>query len=185
MKAAVPILLVLFSLPLWSAEPPRTIRRPLAAATKIQEYPCDRGYAWFYSDGRLSRCTLSREASFGEALLPSGSIIHLTEQGRPQFAFLSHNAVLGGYEVMGGSWLGTGEGNITAFYPSGKLKSAYLVRDQWVQGVPCRGGQWGILTDPQHGGNAVQFYENGKLKGCKVSVDFQGVASRHRIALQP
>jgi antitoxin component YwqK of YwqJK toxin-antitoxin module len=64
--------------------------------------------------------------------------------------------------------LGTSEGSVVAFYPSGKLKQCYLAGDQVVQGVPCMSG--GFFGDGRGGG--AMFNENGKLKSCKLTKDF-------------
>jgi len=164
---------------------PQVTRRTLASAQGIQGYPCAKGYAWFYADGRLNQCTVSRDAAFGEATVPEGSIIVLRPDGKPHHVFLSRDADIAGYRAMGGGLLGTAEGPVTAFYPSGKPKSIYLVGNQIVQGVPCRGGQWGIVTDPIGGGNAIVLYENGKLHGCKLTKDFDGVRRGQRIVRPP
>ena len=79
--------------------------------------------------------------------------------------------------------LGPAEGAITAFYASGKLHSFYLVNDQTVQGVPCRGGEWGIFTDTINGGNHVALYEDGRLQSCKLTRDFGGQKRGRRITL--
>jgi hypothetical protein len=164
---------------------PDVSRRNLEHTTEIQGYSCAKGYAWFYADGRLEQCVVSRETAFDDAHVPAGSIIVLRPDGRPNYCFLSHDTLIAGYRAMGPGWLPVAEGSITAFYPSGKLKSIYLVRDQTIQGVPCRGGQWGILTDPFGGGNHVEFYENGKLRGCKLTKTFSGIRHGGRFIQAP
>lgn len=161
------------------------IRVRVAQNTSIQGYPCARGYAWFYQNGALNRCTVSRDTSFGEAQIPTGAIIQLRPDGTTQYVMLAHDAVVAGYKVRGGGPLGPAEGAITSFYRSGKLHTIYLVEDQTIQGVPCRGGQWGIFTDPINGGNFVEFYENGKLRGCKLTRDFGGQKTGRRILVAP
>jgi len=187
MKRNVLLVLLACGLPCLAQSGPRpqVARCTVASAQEIQGYPCAKGYAWFYADGRLDQCTVSRDTPFGEATVPEGSIIVLRSDGKPHYVFLSRDAQIAGYRGMGGGWLGPGEGAMTAFYPSGKLKSIYLVGNQTVQGVPCRGGQWGIFTDPIGGGNATVFYEDGKLRGCKLTKDFNGVERGHRIVLPP
>ena len=59
---------------------------------EIQGYPCDKGYAFFYADGSLSQCSVSRGTQFGEARVPRGSIVHLTPDGKPAYAMLIHDA---------------------------------------------------------------------------------------------
>jgi antitoxin component YwqK of YwqJK toxin-antitoxin module len=81
---------------------------------------------------------------------------------------MSRDAPILGMTCMGGSLLGTSEGSVVAFYPSGKLKQCYLAGDQVVQGVPCMSG--GFFGDGRGGG--AMFNENGKLKSCKLTKDF-------------
>jgi hypothetical protein len=152
----------------WAGPQPEVHRRTLQSPTEIEGYPCAKGYAWFFADGRLNRCTVTREISFGEARIPAGSYIGLHPDGTPEIVQMSHNAPILGMTCMGGSWLGPGEGAMVAFYPSGKLKQCYLAGDQTVQGVPCMSG--GFFGDGRDGG--AIFHENGKLQSCKLTKDF-------------
>jgi len=151
-----------------AATPPATNHKMLDQPSVIQGYPCDKGFAWFFLDGRLQRCTLARAMSFGEARVPAGSMITLLPDGRPNFVQLSHSAPVAGYLCMGAGWMGVAEGSTTAFYPSGKLKQCYLAGDQMVQGVPCMNGS--LVGDGRGGG--AQFYESGKLRSCRLTRDF-------------
>jgi hypothetical protein len=151
-----------------AAAPPNTSRKTLDQPTEIQGYPCAKGYAWFFDDGRLSRCTVTREIAFGEARIPAGTYIALNSDGTPSFIQMSHDALILGMTCSGGSMLGPGEGSVVAFFPSGKLKQCYLAGDQIVQGVPCMSG--GLLHDGRGGG--AKFHENGKLASCKLTKDF-------------
>jgi hypothetical protein len=160
---------------------PATQRRTLQAPMEIQNFPCDKGYSWFYSDGSLSRCTLSRESAFGEAQAPPKSIIVLTPDGKPQFLLPIHDIRIAGNNCAGGSWFGPAEGSSAAFYPSGKLKQCYLAHDQAVQGVPCMNGD--IFGDGMGGG--VQFRENGTLASCKLSKNFGGKQRGERFVQAP
>jgi hypothetical protein len=152
--------------------PPHTYRKTLDQPTEIQGYPCARGYAWFFDDGRLNRCTVTREILFGEARIPAGSYIALNPEGTPNLVQMSHDAPILGMTCMGGSWLGPSEGSVVAFYPSGKLKLCYLAQDQTVQGVPCAPSSfWASLTGVNPG---VLFDESGKLRACKLTKDYGG-----------
>lgn len=146
---------------------PQTTRKTLDQPTEIQGYPCAKGYAWFFDDGRLNRCTVTQEIPFGEARIPAGTYIALNPDGTPSFIQMSHDAPVLGLTCMGGSWLGPGEGAMVAFYPSGKLKQCFLAGDQMVQGVPCMSS--GFFGDR---GSGAQFHENGKLKSCKLTKDY-------------
>jgi hypothetical protein len=146
----------------------QTHRARLKQPAQIQGYPCAKGYAWFFDDGRLNRCTVSVETAFGEARIPAGSFIALNSDGTPAFVQMAHNAPILGVTCLGGSWFGPSEGAMAGFYPSGKLKECYLAGDQTVQGVPCMNG--GIFGDGL--GLGAVFHETGKLKSCKLARDF-------------
>ena len=164
-------------------KPSDLTRRKLDQDTLIQGYPCRHSYAWFYPNGQLNRCFVSRDTSFGEAQIPSGSVVELWPEGATKYVMLAHDAVVAGYYVSGGSFLGPAEGAITSFYRSGKLHTAYLVHDQTIQGVPCRGSQWGIFTDPVHGGDSIVLYPDGRLRACKITRDFGGQKRGYRLVL--
>lgn len=152
----------------WAESRPPALRKTLHAAQEIQGYPCAKGYAWFYSDGRLETCTVERETVFGEARVPERSRIYLRTDGSPDFVFLSRDTRLVGLTCRGG-----GHSYMTAFYPSGKLKVCWLSGDQEVQGVPCMGASF--IADVFGGSVGVRFWENGKLNTCKLSKDFDGL----------
>jgi len=163
-----------------TAQPrPATQRTTLQKDTEIQGYPCAKGYAWFYADGKLENCAVSQETQFGEALIPRGSIIYLKPDGRPKFAMMQHNTEVAGVKCSGGNWLlGPSEGAMTDFYPSGKLELCFLSEDEVVQGVPCmRAGFLGLFGDGARRDGGAKFYESGKLHSCTLSKDF---GSQHR-----
>ena len=86
-------------------------RTKLRQATEIQGYACAKDYAWFYSDGKLQRCTTSREIAVGVAQVQRGSIIELLPDGRPNYVMMLHDAAVGEVECSGGNWLlGPSEG---------------------------------------------------------------------------
>ena len=163
----------------WAAAPPQASRKTLDQPTEIPGYACAKGYAWFYADGRLERCTVSRDTAFGEARVPAGSIIVLLPDGKPRYVMLIHDALIHGYKCAGGGQLGPSEGATTTFYPSGKLKLCWLAQDQMVQGIPCMAAG-GFLTAIFHrGGFGTDFHENGKLHSCTLSRDFGGQRRGH------
>jgi hypothetical protein len=165
----------------WAGSPAHTSRKTLDQPAEIQGYPCAKGYAWFYDNGSLNRCTMAREAAFGEARIPAGSIIALNPDGSPVFVQMSHDAPILGLTCLGGSWFGPAEGAMVGFYPSGKLKQCYLAGDQTVQGIPCMNG--GFFGDGRGGG--VKFRESGKLQSCKLSRDFGSLRRGDRFVQAP
>lgn len=165
----------------WAGSPAFALRKTLDRPTEIQGYPCAKGYAWFFDNGSLNRCTITREIPFGEARIPAGSYIALRPDGKPNFVQMSHDAPILGIACLGGSKLGPGEGSVVAFYPSGKLKQCYLAGDQTVQGIPCMNG--GFFGDGRGGG--IKFHENGKLQSCKLSQDFGSLRRGDRFVQAP
>jgi hypothetical protein len=161
----------------------QTYRKTLDQPQTIQSYPCDKGYAWFYADGRLERCTISRDVLFGELAVPARSIIQLLPDGSPKYAMLVRNTLINGLPCAGGGPLGPGEGATIELYPSGKFRLCFLTQDQVVQGVPCvRGGMLRALAGLDV---PVEFYESGKLKGCLLTAEYGGLHSGDRFAQEP
>ena len=117
-----------------------------------------------------------RKTAFGEAQVPSGSVITLHSDGHPKYVNLTHDASVLGYRCRGGGGSDR-ESDTTAFYPTGKLKLCWLAGNQDVQGIPCMDAGGFLAAIFHYGGGATEFYENGKLHRCTVSKDF-GVLRR-------
>jgi hypothetical protein len=141
-----------------------TSRRRLTADENFQAYPCAAGYAWFFSDGKLSSCRVARDTAFGDIAIPAGSQIYIEHNGVPRFVFLAHDAVVKGYPCRGGesAWS-------TALYPDGRLKTFWLAEDSLVDNIPCLRASF--LADVFGGGVEVDLHPNGRLKYCKLSRD--------------
>jgi hypothetical protein len=169
----------------WAADRPQTSRRKLEQITEIQGYSCTKSYAWFYADGRLERCFVSKDTKFGEVQVPSGSIIVLRPDGKPEYAMLEHDSWLLGYHCRGGGPLGPAEGAMTTFYPSGRLKLCWLVADQEIQGVPCASSGGFFFDMFHHGGWGTWFYGNGKLHKCYLAHDFESLKKGQEIVRPP
>ncbi len=166
------------------ASEPNAIRNKLDRETTIQGIPCARGDAWFYPNGALNQCTLSRPATIGDVLAPLHSVIALWPNGAPHYLTIPRSAVVGGYRVMGTPRAGSSSAVVTTFYSSGKLHSVYLVADQTIQGVPCRGGSsWNLLAEPDRDANYVEFFDDGTLQSCRLARDYNGHASGQRFFL--
>jgi len=169
----------------WAEAESETSRKTLQAPAEIQGYPCAKGYAWFYSNGSLRQCAVSRDTAFGEAQVPAGSIVVLLPDGKPRYVMLSHDATILGYHCRGGGPLGPAEGDATGFYPSGKLKLCWFVDDQEAQGVPCMAA--GSFFDAifHHDNVGTNFYESGRLHSCTLSKDFKGLRRGERYVQAP
>jgi hypothetical protein len=150
MKTTLLIVLTCFGWVSIGAATPDSHRKKLTQPTVIQGYPCAKGYAFFYADGKLDNCAVNQETQYGEALIPRGSIIYLKSEGSLWGVGLAHSTRIHDVLCDGGGFLGPAEGSETAFYPSGKLHQCYLAKNQVVQGVPCaQGGDAGISSWPR------------------------------------
>ena len=90
-------------------------RKTLEQAQDASGIPCAKGYAWFYADGKLQRCTTSREIAFGEAKVPAGSIVVLLADGKPDYAMMVRKGCGSGHPTLtvasrGNRVLGPSEG---------------------------------------------------------------------------
>lgn len=166
-----------------SASEPNAVRNKISHDSTIQGFPCARGAAWFYPDGSLNQCTLSRPAAIGDLRVPRGSVVEFWPSGTAHLLMLPHAGLLAGYRVRGGTRFGLSRGATTAFYRSGELRSFYLVGNQTIQGVPCRGGSWNTLTDPTGSETEVELYPDGKIQSCKLSQNFSGFHAGERIVI--
>jgi len=145
---------------------PHTTRKDLKAPQEFQGWPCAAGYVWFFADGKLESCTLSREIQVGEITAPEKSWIALSEEGVPRLVCLPGDAAVQGYPSRGGS---DEHSYSIALYPNGKLKTLWLSMDTTIEGVPCM--RAGFIADVFGGGVETEFHENGKLKACKLAAD--------------
>jgi hypothetical protein len=141
---------------------PSLEKENLVLPAEIHGYPCARGPAVFYDGTTLESCRLNRDAPFGEARLPAGSVIHLTPEGQFAFALLSRPTMVGGHACQG-----DGRVNPVVFYPGGKLKECWLASPEQIQGVPCARSTPATTTSVA--GGSAEFYENGKLRRCTLS----------------
>lgn len=183
--ALLPVCLVLAVVAsVCGASEPNAIRNKLESDKTIQGIPCARGTAWFYPDGALNECTLSRAVTLGGVEVPRRSVLELWPNGAAHYLTISRRAVVGGYRVMGGTGANSSSAVVTTFYSNGKLRSVYLAADRTIEGVPCRGGSaWNLLVDPANDTNYVEFFDDGKLKSCRLARDYEGHRSGDRLLL--
>jgi len=165
------------------ASEPNAIRDKLGRDTTLQSFPCARGDVWFYPDGALDQCTLSRSATVGDLRIPRGSVIELWPDGGARYLVLRRAGLLAGYRVRGGTRLALVRGATTAFYRTGELRSFYLMENQAIQGVPCRGGAWNTFADPNGSENQVELYPKGSLESCTLSRGYDNFPGGRRVVL--
>jgi antitoxin component YwqK of YwqJK toxin-antitoxin module len=118
----------------------------------------------YYSNGKLKTCTLARGDTLSGQPLAEGTVVTFTTDGVLDWCFLQKDA-----EIQGHLCKGQGHGWMTCFYPSGKLKLAWLGRDEIIQGIPC--AEYSFWADAFGGGAGTYFHENGNLKRCKLARD--------------
>jgi len=92
----------------------------LAEDAMIQDFPCKKGYVWFYGNWDLEEVRLSEPYDFNGLLLPEGTWIRLYRSGSIHICFLPHDLEVEGY-LCKGSILQR-EGNMTTFHENGRLK---------------------------------------------------------------
>jgi len=164
------------------ASEPNAIRNKLDHDSTIQGIPCARGDAWFYPNGALNQCTLSRSTKIGDVLAPRHSVVEVWPNGAPHYLTIPRSAMVGGYRVMG-SRAGSSSTVVSTFYSDGKLRSVYLVGDQTIEGVPCRGGsEWNLLAEPGNDSNYVEFFDDGTLESCRLAHEYGGHSSGQRFS---
>jgi hypothetical protein len=174
--------------------------RSVIGTELIDGVPCS-GKIEFHEGGRLKRATLSRDHEIAGNLLPAGTRVSFLEDGRLRECHLdAAGAVLSGRPLPKGTEVvfdGNGrmrncllpedtliEGHLcrgkgthwsTGFHPNGRLRVAWLARDEEIQGVPClsTGGVLRAigkaLVRRNQGG--VFFHENGNLSSALVARD--------------
>jgi hypothetical protein len=143
---------------------PKVVRSKSAGPAEIGGVPCAAGYIFrFEATGKLSQCTLGRDAVVHNADLRKGSTVALNPDGTIHHVFLPGTTMVGGR-----SCLGQGHGWMTHFHPNGELKSCWLSRDEVIQGVPCsRATFFGEFFGRKYAN--TEFHENGALASCVAS----------------
>ena len=143
----------------------RTERVPEGEVTEIQGVSCA-GQIDYYKNGNLESCTLSRNDTLSGQPLPAGTVVVFTEDGVFDWCFLQHDT-----EIQGHLCRGQGHGFMTAFYPNGTLRQAWLAEDEVIQGIPCSKFRFfSAVFGGFHGKNGgTYFYPNGQLRSCELS----------------
>lgn len=127
--------------------------------TDVQGVSCS--YVVYFDDKKMKSCVLAREDTLSGQPLPEGTIVFFSHDGVMESCFLQQDT-----EVQGHLCKGHSDDWQTTFYPSGKLKLAWLANDVIIQGTPC------LAASIWNGRSAgTIFYENGNLAGCKVARD--------------
>ena len=118
----------------------------------------------YYRNGKLKSCTLARDDTLSGQPLQAGTVVHLTEDGKLDWCFLQQDT-----EIQGHMCRGETHGFMTGFHPNGQLRTAWLARDEVIQGIPCAKSRF--LSSIFGGGDATRFHVNGQLSFCTLSDD--------------
>ena len=130
-----------------------------AQPTDVQGVSCR--YVVYYDDGKMKSCVLARVDPLSGQSVPEGTIVFFSLEGVMESCFLQQDT-----EIQGHLCKGHSDNWQTSFYPSGKLKIAWLAKDQIIQGVPC------LAASIWNGrGAGTYFHENGNLASCKLARD--------------
>ena len=102
---------------------PKVVRSKPAQPADIDDVPCAAGYVFrFEALGKLSQCTLARDAIVHNAELRKGSTVALNPDGSIHHVFLPGTTM-----VRGRSCLGQGHGWMTHFHPKRRAEVVLAV----------------------------------------------------------
>ncbi len=158
----------------------------LGRPKEIQGIPCQ-GLVKFQKNGHIERCRLSRDHMFSANILPAGTLVSFSKDGRLKVCWLARDAVISGQlfqkdtavyftpesainfcflprdtMIQGHLCKGRGHDYMTAFYTDGTLKTAWLARDEEIQGVPCSACVF-------MSNRGTDFHEDGTLQSCYLA----------------
>ncbi len=133
------------------------------AVTQVQGISC-RGHVTYYPNGVIKMCVLASEDTLAGQPLPEGTTVSFDKDGLKEWCFLPHDTEIQGHLCKGG-----GHDFQTVFYPNGKLRVAWLGREEVIQDIPI--AEYSFSSDVFGGGAGTYFYDNGNLKRAKVATD--------------
>jgi hypothetical protein len=113
----------------------------------------------FNGDEKPQSCTLSKDTPITGQILPAGSVVSFNRNGSVTDCLLSRDTLIQGHLVRG--W---GTNFETGFYPDGRLRLGWLAQEEEIQGVPC--APFRFWTNA-----GVSFHDNGKLTSCRLAKD--------------
>lgn len=133
----------------------------------------------FSDAGALQRCKLGRDATVSGVTLPGNSTVFFNAQGQMDMCGLPTDTMIQGHLCKAGA-----DAWCPEFYPDGKLRVAWLARDEEIDGVPCASASLGKeilrLVGVRAGKPIARFYHNGRLQYAMLARDatIQGHAFR-------
>ena len=122
---------------------------------------CRRGWVHLHPNGIPAAFTSATSIDLGKFTVPAGTWVLQDSNGVVKIC-----AFPGDTEIQGHLCRGSGgpKGVSALFYPSGILKQYFLRTNTVIQGIPCESG----LVN-----QFIELHENGRLKGCVLSADFE------------
>ena len=122
---------------------------------------CGRGWVHLHPNGIPAAFTSAKSIDLGKFTVPGGTWVLQDSNGVVKIC-----AFPGDTEIQGHLCRGSGgpKGVSALFYPSGILKQYFLRTNTVIQGIPCESG---LVTQ------FIELHENGRLKGCVLSADFE------------
>jgi hypothetical protein len=135
----------------------------------IHGLPCSKGWIHFRNTWKLLSFQLSTDYEYKTTFLPAHTWIHFANsEGRSGYiCAFPYNYEVQGY-LCGGS--GGYKGTHTGFYANGKLRSFFPPEDTVINDILCKASSF----------TSVELYENGNLKSCKLSKDYQADGKKYK-----
>jgi len=135
--------------------------RKLKTDTWLGGRMCRQGWVHLHPNGTPAAFTSAVAIDLGPSIIPAGTWVLQDPKGTIKIC-----AFPGDTEIQGHLCRGSGgpKGIATSFYPSGTLKQYFLHTDTVIQGIPCQAGLFNQY---------IELHENGRLKGCALSLDFE------------
>jgi hypothetical protein len=157
------------------------INANLQEATRINGFPCNKGWVQFTKSGRLLTCLTAEDIVFQDNLIPKGTDVLLNEELEITHLidYFSEDMEIQGFQVSAKSKrLGGTVSTYTTFYPNGRLRQFFSPSNVTIDGIPCRRLNSGWMTmglpkvsNPLRIDTSIALHEDGKVKYCTLSSD--------------
>ena len=129
----------------------------LSEDSLIQDYPCKKGFVFFYDNGDLNTFQFSKPFEFSDFVIPAKTWGMLDKEGCIYICFFSEDTEVQGYPCRG-SIMGR-EGIQTSFHKNGKLNSFFSRTDIEIDGIFCKGSVFHLIG----------LHNNEKLRNCTLA----------------
>jgi tetratricopeptide (TPR) repeat protein len=130
----------------------------LPESVTLKGYPCKRGKVRMYDNDQLMWLTLSGDHRINNDLIPAGSKVTLSRDGKPLFIQLSKDTEIKGIQVSGKKQLSYW---FISFYEDGSLRRFRSVSDVEIDGIPCSYKK------------EIELYPDGHLLTCYLSGNYK------------